>query len=139
MLTLIERKTRNYYVIKLDDQDHDSVDYALEQIQHSYGDLFPKVFKTITSDNGSEFSNLETCLKDVTDVYFARPYASYERGSNERHNGLLRRYIPKGKAISDYSRNAIKRIYQTLNNLPRKILNYEQPAIAFERELAKLA
>lgn len=45
---------------------------------------FPKVFKTITSDNGSEFSNLTTGLKDVTNVYFARPYAPYERGSNER-------------------------------------------------------
>lgn len=139
LLTLVERKTRKYYVIKIDDQDHDSVDYAINQLQHTFGKLFPQVFKTITSDNGSEFSNLASCLKSVTDVYFARPYASYERGSNERHNGLLRRYIPKGKAISDYSRNAITRIYQTLNNLPRKILNYLQPAVAFEQELAKLA
>ena len=111
----------------------------MKKIQHDFGDLFPLVFKTITSDNGSEFSNLAACLKGVTDVYFARPYASYERGSNERHNGLLRRYIPKGKALSDYSREAIKRIYQTLNNLPRKILNYQQPAVLFEQELAKLA
>ena len=139
LLTLVERKTRNYYAIKIDDQDHDSVDYAVRQLQQSFGELFPQVFKTITSDNGSEFSNLAMGLKDVTEVYFARPYASYERGSNERHNGLLRRYIPKGKAISDYSRQAIKRIYQMLNNLPRKILDYQQPAVLFERELAKLA
>ena len=139
LLTLLERKTRNYYAIKIDDQDHDSVDYAMNQLQQDFGELFPQVFKTITSDNGSEFSNLALGLKDVTDVYFARPYAPYERGSNERHNGLLRRYIPKGKAISDYSRQAIKRIYQTLNNLPRKILDYEQPAVLFEQELAKLA
>lgn len=78
---------------------------------------------SITSDNGSEFSNLSSCLENITDVYFARPYASYERGSNGRHNGLLMRYISKGKAISDYSRDSIKRAYQTLNNLPRKILN----------------
>ena len=139
LLTLVERKTRNYYAIKIDDQDHDSVDYAIKNLQETFGELFPQVFKTITSDNGSEFSNLAACLKDVTDVYFARPYASYERGSNERHNGLLRRYIPKGKAISDYSREAIKRIYETLNNLPRKILGYQQPAVLFEEELAKLA
>lgn len=139
LLTLVERKTRNYYAIKIDDQDHDSVDYAVTKLQNAFGELFPQVFKTITSDNGSEFSNLSPCLKSVTEVYFARPYASYERGSNEKHNGLLRRYIPKGKAISDYSRDAIKRIYQTLNNLPRKILNYQQPAVAFEEELAKLA
>ena len=139
LLTLIERKTRNYYAIKIDDQEHDSVDYAINKLQHSFGELFPKVFKTITSDNGSEFSNLSSFLKNITDVYFARPYASYERGSNERHNGLLRRYIPKGKAISDYSRDAIKHVYQTLNNLPRKILNYQQPAVLFEQELAKLS
>ncbi len=139
LLTLVERKTRNYYAILLDDQDHDSVDYAMNQLQQDFGELFPQVFKTITSDNGSEFSNLEASLKDVTDVYFARPYAPYERGSNERHNGLLRRYIPKGKAISDYSTEAIQRIYRTLNNLPRRILDYQQPAVLFEQELAKLA
>ena len=139
LLTLVERKTRNYYAILLDDQDHDSVDYAINQLQKEFGKLFPQVFKTITSDNGSEFSNLALGLQGVTDVYFARPYAPYERGSNERHNGLLRRYIPKGKAISDYSTEAIQRIYQTLNNLPRKILDYQQPAVLFEQELAKLA
>lgn len=139
LLTLVERKTRNYFAILLDDQDHDSVDYAMNQLQQEFGELFPQVFKTITSDNGSEFSNLAVGLKGVTDVYFARPYAPYERGSNERHNGLLRRYIPKGKAISDYSTEAIQRIYQTLNNLPRKILDYQQPAVLFEQELAKLA
>ena len=139
LLTLVERKTRNYFAIKIDDQDHDSVDYAIKKLQDTYGELFPKVFKTITSDNGSEFSNLTRSLEGVTDVYFAHPYASYERGSNECHNGLLRRYIPKGKAISDYSRKAIKRIYQTLNYLPRRILNYQQPAVLFVQELTKLA
>lgn len=138
LLTIIERKSRFYYAIKIDDQDSDSVDHGIKQLQNFYGELFPKVFMTITSDNGSEFSNLTASLEGITDVYFARPYASYERGSNERHNGLLRRYIPKGKAISDYSRETIKRIYQTLNNLPRKILNYQQPAVVFEQELAKL-
>ena len=53
LLTLVERKTRNYYVILLDDQDHDSVDYAMSQLQQVFGELFPKVFKTIRSDNGS--------------------------------------------------------------------------------------
>src|SRR5690625_4054942 len=139
LLTIIERKSRFYYAVKIDDQEHDSVDHAINKLQHSFGELFPQVFKTITSDNGSEFSNLASCLKNVTDVYFARPYASYERGSNEKHNGLLRRYIPKGKAISDYSRETITHIYQTLNNLPRKILHYQQLAVAVEQEFAKLS
>ncbi|GKV70431.1 hypothetical protein NCCP2716_29290 [Sporosarcina sp. NCCP-2716] len=138
LLTLVERKTRNYYAILIDDQDHDSVDYALTQLREDFGDLFPEVFKTITSDNGSEFSGLTKGLHGITDVYFCHPYSPYERGSNERHNGLLRRYIPKGKAISDYSPEAIKRTYQTLNQLPRKILDYRQPAVLFEEEVSKL-
>lgn len=138
LLTLVERKTRNYIAIKIDDQNDDSVDYAIHKLQNHFGKLFTHIFKTITSDNGSEFANLAACLKNVTDVYFARPYASYERGCNEMHNGLLRRYVPKGKAISDYSRDAIKSIYQRLNNLPRRILNYQQPAVVFEQEIANL-
>lgn len=74
LLTLVERKTRNYYAVLLDDQDHDSVEYAMNQLQQDFGELCPQVFKTITFDNGSEFSNLALGLKDVTDVYFARPY-----------------------------------------------------------------
>jgi IS30 family transposase len=58
LLTFIERKTRNYYAVLLDNQDHDSVDYAMNRLQLNFGELFPKIFKTITSDNGSEFSNL---------------------------------------------------------------------------------
>lgn len=139
LLTLVERKTRHYYAILIDDQDHDSVDYALTQLRQDFGDLFSEVFKTITSDNGSEFSGLTKGLQGITDVYFCHPYSPYERGSNERHNGLLRRYIPKGNAISDYSPVAIKRIYQTLNQLPRKILDYQQPAVLFKEEITKLA
>lgn len=73
LLTLVERKTRNAYAILLDDQDHESVDYTMNQ-------LFQDVFKTITSDNGSVFSNLLLSLKDVTVVYFARPCAPLMKG-----------------------------------------------------------
>ena len=69
----------------------------------------------------------------------ATPIPPYERDSNERHNGLLRHYVPKGKAILGYSPQAIKRIYQILNQLPRKILDYRQPAILFEAEVSKRA
>src|SRR5690625_2369450 len=139
LLTIIERKSRFYYAVKIDDQDHDSVDYAINKLQHSFGDLFPQVFKTITSANGSEFSDLSSCLESITDVYFARPYASYERGSNEKHTGLLRRYIPKGQAVSDYSRHAIEPTHQTLHNLTKTIFNYQQPVSIFEKELDTLA
>src|SRR5690625_2679998 len=73
LLTIIERKSRFYYAVKIDDQEHDSVDHAINKLQHSFGELFPQVFKAITSDNGSEFSNLSSCLESITDVYLARP------------------------------------------------------------------
>jgi IS30 family transposase len=76
LLTFIERKSRFYYAIKIDDQDHDSADHGIKQLQNYYVELFPQVFKTITSDNGSEFSNLTASLAGITDVCFARPYAS---------------------------------------------------------------
>ena len=88
LLTLIESKSRHCYTIKIDDQNHDSVDYSIKQLQKFSGELFPQVFKTINSVNGSEF--------------------------RERHESLVRRYIPKGKEIPDYSRDAIQHIYQTL-------------------------
>lgn len=62
------------------------------------------MFKTITSDNGSEFAELSQIENDTsTKIYLAHPYSSWERGSNERHNGLLRRFIRKGKRMDNYS------------------------------------
>ncbi|HAT4276979.1 TPA: IS30 family transposase, partial [Clostridium perfringens] len=67
-----------------------------------FGSKFSEVFKSITADNGSEFADLsEFELKTKTKVYFTHPYSSFEKGTNERHNGLIRRFIPKGKRISD--------------------------------------
>ncbi|MFW3653863.1 IS30 family transposase [Vagococcus fluvialis] len=66
------------------------------------------MFKTITADNGSEFSSLNKTLEHMTDIYFAHPYSSWERGTNERHNGLLRQYVPKGTPIHQYSKQFIQ-------------------------------
>ena len=62
------------------------------------GELFSTVFKSITSDNGSEFSELAS-IEEVVDtkVYYTHPYSSWEKGTNERHNGLIRKFIPKGR------------------------------------------
>nr|MBO2494765.1 IS30 family transposase [Clostridia bacterium] len=58
--------------------------------------------KSITADNGSEFSELSALLESLrSEAYFSHPYSSWERGSNERQNGIIRRFIPKGKAIKD--------------------------------------
>ena len=95
-----------------------------------YGEQFSQVFKTITGDNGSEFADLSTLEDDSdTKVYFTYPYSSFEKGINERHNGLIRRFIPKGKRISDYSASYISFIEEWMNTLPRRILQYKSGAI----------
>ena len=89
-MTLLERKTRYDKVIRLPDKSSRSVMNAFAALKSEYGERFPHIFKTITTDNGSEFSRLaEIELESETKVYYARPYSSCEKGSNERHNGLV--------------------------------------------------
>ena len=68
-------------------------------------------------------------------VYYAHPYTSCEKGGIERHNRLIRRYIPKGKSIKDYDLRQIYGIEDWCNNLPRKILAYHTPDELYERRL----
>ena len=86
----------------------------------------PKAYrKTLTLDNGSEnanFKQLETELDMST--YFAKPYASWERGTNENSNGLLRRYFPKGTDFLKLADDALEKAVEILNHRPRKCLNY---------------
>lgn len=99
----------------------------------AYSDV-QDVFKTITADNGSEFSELSDQGQGLgIDVYFSRPYASWERGTNERHNGLIRRFIKKGQAIHTYTDERIDDVENWMNTLPRKILNYQTPGEAFAK------
>jgi len=136
LLTLVERKSRQYWMIPIENRETDSVMKAFKEIQDMYSEHFSDVFKTITTDNGSEFSKLaELESKTGTLVYFTHPYTSCEKGSNERHNGIIRRFIPKGKRISDYGLDEISNIELWCNSLPRKILGYRTPDEIFENEL----
>jgi IS30 family transposase len=139
LLTLAERKTRNSLICKLPDGTADSVFQALENLLVEYGDRFSRVFKTITGDNGSEFSHLsELEHSTATKVYFTHPYSSFEKGTNERHNGLIRCFIPKGHSIDNYSEEQIAWIEDWCNTLPRKILGYATPEELFEAQLDEL-
>ena len=77
-------------------------------------------------------------LTDITDVYFAHPYASYERGTKENQHKLIRRFIPKGKRLADISANTINQIQQWIHNIPRKILDYRTAKEAFLNEIQSL-
>lgn len=140
LLTLTERKSRYEIIMLLDNKDAKSVDDSITRLMKIYKDDFKKIFKSITADNGVEFSNLQSILKKYdVQVYYTHPFSSFERGTNERHNGLIRRFIPKGKSIKDVSIDTIQRIQNWMNTLPRKLLNYKTPEIYFYEELLKIA
>lgn len=139
LLTLIERKTRNLLIYRLSDKSADSVMTVFKTLREDYGEHFSRIFRTITTDNGSEFSRLselETLAQTL--VYFAHPYTSCEKGTIENHNGLIRKFIRKGKCISDYSANEILYVELWANQLPRKILGYRTPEELFEAEMDAL-
>ena len=138
LLTLTERKTRFEIIQKIESKQASAVQSGIEKLQEQFGKFFPNVFKTITSDNGVEFSTLSSYLDGIVDIYFTHPYSSWERGTNERHNGLIRRFLPKGCPMRDVSRLQIKRIENWMNQLPRKILGYQTPKQAFLDETAHL-
>ena len=94
-----------------------------------------QVFKTITGDNGSEFSGLSLLEDGKLTVYFTHPSSPFEKGTNERHNRLLRRFIPKGRSISDYTADEICFFADCINGLPRKMLDYSTPEELFDRQL----
>ncbi|NLB20383.1 MAG: IS30 family transposase [Clostridium sp.] len=131
ILTLVERKTRESLVLKLSAQTQRCVINSLNKIEKRLGrDEFKETFKTITVDNGSEFLNdLEMeqsifCEKSKrTNIYYAHPYCSWERGSNEHVNGMIRRFIPKGSFISPVQDIIIQKIETWLNNYPRRLFN----------------
>lgn len=140
LLTLTERKTREDLIFKLAEKSSSAVNDALRSLKLKFGERVSQIFRSITADNGSEFSELSSVVEEWGgEVYFAHPYSSWERGTNERHNGLLRRFIPKGKAIRDLSLGTIERIQNWVNRLPRKILSYKTPEECFMEELQKLA
>ena len=136
LLTITERQTRNSIIRLIPSKTANAVSLALKELKTLFGSKFSQVFKTITGDNGQEFAELAQLENDTnTKVYFAHPYSSHERGTNERHNGLIRRFIPKGVAISKFDIEGIAIVEDWCNQLPRKILGYKTPEELFDDAL----
>jgi len=132
LLTLSERLTRQEIIIPLEACRVEEVDKALTNIEKKIGRYFSKIFKSITADNGSEFLDWETLEaskinpgKKRTTMYYAHPYSSYERGTNENSNRIIRRFIPKGTKIAQVTKEMIKKIQDWMNNYPRGRFNYQ--------------
>jgi len=94
----------------------------------------PRRVRTITVDNGTEFHDYATIEAQTgTRFYFATPHHSWERGTNENTNGLLRQYLPKGQSMAHLTQRACDRIAQQLNRRPRKRLGYRTPEECYAR------
>lgn len=143
LLTLLERKTRKVIIRKLPDKTQASVLKALRSIEGSMGpNKFRALFKSITADNGSEFLDVEQMERSAfsnkmrVKMYYAHPYSSWERGSNENANRMIRRFIAKGVDIGKLLLKRIQWIQNWINNYARKILDYQTAEECFNLELA---
>ena len=140
LLTLTERKTRQQIIIKVSQATHGAVQSALDRLETKLGSQFKVKFKSITFDNGSEFLNWESLEASIlkegdkrTTIYFAHSYSSWERGTNENHNRMIRRFVFKGLDIQGFGDEEIKKIENWMNDYPRKILGYNTPNQATEK------
>ena len=130
ILTLVERKTGYVLIGKLPNRSKlETKKRAIKLIEQDQ-----KRFKTITADNGTEFhSYLDIEERLGVRFYFATPYHSWQRGSNENTNGLIRQYLPKRKSMSHINQHHCNAIAEKLNTRPRKRLGYKTPEECYER------
>ena len=124
LVSLVERKSGLLLIGKLKDRTTTSLNLrVIRLINRHHG-----AFETITADNGTEFHHyqrIEARTKAL--FYFARPYHSWERGSNENANGLIRQYLPKGTSMAGLSQPQCNSIARKLNHRPRKWLGFKTP------------
>lgn len=144
LLTLTERKTRREYVFLQRDKSAGAVVDSLDMLERRWGkDLFRKVFKTITVDNGTEFSDCSGIERSVyggnrTKVYYCHPYCSWERGTNENTNRMVRRQAPKGTSFENMTEEEVQCIEDWVNQYPRKTFEYATSGELFTEEMRLL-
>lgn len=129
LLVLSERMSREEIIIKMKDKKQSSVVHALNMLERKYGSvMFRNKFKSITCDNGVEFLNIKGIEKSRytkgrrTIVYYCHPYSSWERGTNENINRMIRRFFPKGIDFDTVTLKQVQTVEDWINNYPRKIL-----------------
>lgn len=141
---MTERLTRQEIIMKMPRKTAANTVKCLDALERRCGKMFKKIFKSITVDNGGEFMDTDGIERSCrtkgkrTTLYYCHPYSSWERGSNEHANSLIRRFIPKGTSIDKYTPAQIKKIETWMNRYPRKILNYECSEDVFMRHIAMI-
>lgn len=128
ILSIVERKSGFTLLRKVSYKTAAKVSNAIIELLKP----FKGKVHTITSDNGKEFADHQVVSKELeVDFYFAHPYASWERGTNENTNGLVRQYFPKGQSFKYITDQQIEKVMELLNNRPRKRNGFKTPAQMF--------
>ena len=130
IVTLVERKSRFTLLKQVNRRTAAAVEAAILDLLKPY----QASTHTITCDNGKEFANHQTIAQKLhTNVFFAHPYSSWERGTNENTNGLIRQYFPKGSDFSSITDDQISFVKERLNHRPRKCLDFLAPNMVFSQ------
>ena len=144
-LTMTERTSRADLMFLIPDGTMASVVAVLDGLEKKLGSFnFRRIFQTITVDNGGEFADVERLERSVltkgkrTKVYYCHPYSSYERGSNENENKMIRRHFPKGTDFGKVTAAEVKRAERWIARYPRKILGWKTSEIVFNEYLLTL-
>ncbi len=135
--TIVERKSRDTLIVKLKSK---KADEKAKMFSKKLNQLQKIVKKSMTYDNGIEMARHEKITKKPDmKIYFAHPYFSKQRGTNENTNGLIRRYLPKGTDFNKIDERSLRIIQEKLNNRPRKIIGFKTPQEMMGSELKKIA
>ena len=128
IVTLVERKSRFTLLKQVTRRTAAAVEEAILDLLRP----FQASTHTITFDNGKEFANHQTIARELqANMFFAHPYSSWERGTNENTNGLIRQYFPKGSDFSSITDDQISFVKERLNGRPRKCLDFQAPVMVF--------
>lgn len=145
LLVLTERATRNEIMVRMEQKTAANVVAALDALELEMGpQMFRRVFRSITVDNGSEFADCagmeRSCItgQTRTHLYYCHPRCPGERGSNEKANQMIRWHFPKGTSFGHVTPERVREVQDWLNNYPRKILGWRSAADLFQEFLASV-
>lgn len=132
LLTLTERVTREEIIMKVPNRQAKTIRRAINRLERATPN-FREKFKTITTDNGSEFMEYDKLVRSVYggkrfEVYYCHSYAAWEKGTNENHNRMIRRFFPKGTDFAKVTKEQIATVQDWMNGYPRKKLGWYSPA-----------
>ena len=143
LLTLLNKETSFLFGIPVENKKQETIIEQLDKIEITIGDRFKLILEKILTDNGPEFLNYEGIEKSAIKegkrvrLYYANPYASYEKGMIENQHRLIRYFYPKGTDFSKYKNSDIIEKINRINNYPRKKLNWSTPYKEMEKKLGK--